>query len=464
LTKEEEVLEPADGQMVRIYHCGPTVYKRPHLGNMRRFLFADFLRRALEANGFKIKEIMNITDVGHLTRDDIDEGEDKLEKEAREKKLSPQDVARRVTEQFLADLDALNIQRANRYPKASDHIAEMVEIIEKLIERGHAYQTDTGVYYDVTSFEGYGKLSGNSLDKIEAGSRVAVRGEKKHPADFALWKIDDPEHLQQWDSPWGRGYPGWHIECSAMSKKYLGDDIDIHTGGEDNKFPHHENEIAQSEGAGDEPFVRIWMHNAHLVLGEAKLAKSEGEQLTLDTLRERGYSPIAYRLLVFASHYRSKMNFSWSAMDEAAALLDSLKQLMRILKDAGADNEEASYEEEIVNGWRSALGKDLNTPEALAVLIKYMHWANSHLSKSNEEAGLIWATLMEMDKVLGVMEIMVKELSEETVPADIQALADKRIKARAERNFDEADRLRGEIEAKGYVLEDTDQGARVIRK
>ena len=286
LTKKVETFTalPAGRQAasgtVQMYNCGPTVYRRQHIGNMRRFLFADFLRRALEFSGLAVREVTNITDVGHLTQDDIDAGEDKLEAAAREAKISPQDIARQQTKLFFDDLAALTIQQAWKYPRASEHITEMQQLISQLIERGHAYVTTTGVYFDVRSFPAYGALSGNTLDAIESGSRVAVREEKKHPADFALWKINDPEHLQQWDSPWGRGYPGWHIECSAMSLAYLTSPIDIHTGGQDNRFPHHENEIAQSEGATGQPFVRFWMHNAFLNLKGAKLAKRGGKQIT----------------------------------------------------------------------------------------------------------------------------------------------------------------------------------------
>ena len=235
LTRQVEPLNLKDPGKVRMYHCGPTVYKRQHIGNMRRYLFADFLRRALELLGYEVREITNITDVGHLTQDELDAGEDKLEVEAKRQKKTPKEIADAQIKLFEQDLQLLNIQPSHKYPRASEHIQQMQNIIGKLIEKGLAYETESGVYFDVTKFSNYGELSGNTLDKVEAGARVEVREEKRHPADFSLWKTDDPEHVQQWDSPWGRGYPGWHIECSAMSMEYLGTDIDIHKGGEDNK-------------------------------------------------------------------------------------------------------------------------------------------------------------------------------------------------------------------------------------
>lgn len=453
LTKKVEPFEPKEPGKVRIYNCGPTVYKRQHIGNMRRFLFADFLRRSLELFGYEVRDITNITDVGHLTQDDIDAGEDKLEKAARAEKISPQDIAKRQTELFFDDLKALNIEAAHLYPRATAHITDMLELIQQLIKNGHAYRTTSGVYFDVTTFPDYGKLSGNTLEKIESGARIQVREEKKHPFDFALWKLNDSGHLQQWDSPWGKGYPGWHIECSAMSLKYLDSEIDIHTGGEDNRFPHHENEIAQSEGATGKLFVKLWMHNRHLMLGGAKLSKREGEQITLDTIREKGFSPLALRLLVFGSHYRKPLEFSWESLTAAQTNLEMIKGLIRRLPPSPQAGRRDG--DEVLKKFTTALADDLNTPEALAVFLGYVHEVNK--GEADGDA------LLEMDKVLGIVGPLQQEIEAETIPEEIKKLAQAREEARKNKQFEEADRLRGEIEVKGYKLEDTSSGPRVIK-
>ncbi len=464
LTKKIADFLPKDKGKVRIYNCGPTVYKRQHLGNMRRFLFSDFLRRSLEYLGYEVRDITNITDVGHLTQADIDAGEDKLEKEAARRKKTPQEIAAEQTKLFFADRAALNIKPAHTYPRASRHIAQMQELIQKLLERRHAYQTASGVYFDVQSFPQYGRLSGNKLEDIIAGKRIEVRGEKKHPADFALWKTDDPKHLQQWDSPWGRGYPGWHIECSAMSLEYLGSDIDIHTGGEDNIFPHHENEIAQSEGATGEKFVRHWMHNRHLQLKGAKLAKSEGRQLTLDSLRERKFSPFAFRLLVFGTHYRNQLEFSWEALAVAAEHVAAVKQLLRQLLVHQTDDT-GVIDEETILLFKRALASDLNTPKALAVFLQYVKNANKLLAKTPapQPMASIAPTLASMDKVMGMVGSLENEARNETIPPEIRQLAEQREQARRESNFEAADSLRLKLEAKGFTIEDTASGPRIIK-
>lgn len=468
LTKRLEPLDPKEPGKVRIYNCGPTVYKRQHLGNLRRYLFSDFLRRTLEFLGYEVREITNITDVGHLTQDDIDAGEDKLEMEAKKQKTTPRYIAEQQIKLFEQDLKALNIGLAHKYPRASAHIKQMQDIIATLIEKGHAYRTPSGVYFDTTTFKDYGKLSGNTLDAIEVGARIEVREDKKHPADFALWKTDDPKHLQQWDSPWGHGYPGWHIECSAMALEYLGPDIDIHTGGEDNRFPHHENEIAQSEAATGEPFVRTWMHNRHLLFSGEKLAKREGEQLTLDTLKERGYSALAFRLLVFGSHYRSPMDFSWEAMHQAQENLKAIEQLLRRIHEGTprvasleeAEAGETEPVERVKERFSTALMDDLNTPTALAVVMDFLRDANKTLDESGDTASLL-PTLHELDRVLGIIGPLEVHIASETIPAKIQELADAREQARSKKQFEKADELRQEIEMRGYVLEDTSSGPRL---
>ncbi len=462
LTRRVERLATIQPGSVKIYHCGPTVYKRPHLGNMRRFLFADFLGRTLKYLGYSVFQVINITDVGHLTQDDIDEGQDKLELEAGRQKKTPQEIAQVVTAQYMVDREALNIEPADVNPRATDHIKEMQAIISKLLASGKAYQTTSGVYFDVQAFPKYGVLSGNTLVNMAAGKRVKVRAEKKHPADFALWKTDDKSHLQQWDSPWGRGYPGWHIECSAMSMKYLGETLDIHTGGEDNRFPHHENEIAQSEATTGKPLANLWLHNGFLKMGENKLAKREGEQLTVDSIVKHNFSPLAFRLLVFGSHYRQPLNFTWEGMAAAQENLNSFTQLMRQLDEHGATLN-AKPDEKIIKGFTEALADDLNTPAALAILYEYRHKVNEQLLALDKNAASeVLATLLMMDRVLGILGLLHKSAVSASVPASIQDLVNQREVARSREDFAEADRLRVLIESHNYIVEDTPSGPRVI--
>ncbi|MDP3997634.1 MAG: cysteine--tRNA ligase [Candidatus Andersenbacteria bacterium] len=465
LTREREKFKPRDAGKVRIYNCGPTVYKRQHLGNMRRFLFADFLRRSLEFFGYEVREITNITDVGHLTQDEIDAGEDKLSKEAKLEKVTPQILAEREIENFTADLAALNIQPAHKYPRATAHIKQMRDLIAALLGKKTAYITSSGVYFDVHAFPAYGRLSGNTVADLEAGKRVDVREEKKHPADFVLW-IFDKKARQKWDSPWGVGYPGWHIECSAMSMEYLGTDIDIHTGGEDNKFPHHENEIAQSEGATGRTFARYWLHNSHLQMDGKKLAKREGEQLTLDTLREKGYDPLAFRLFVFGSHYRTKLNFTWEALGAAQEMLNAIKHTLQRLADAGAlDDKKEKSQAKVMDDFGKALADDLNTPEALAVWRQYLTQVNKMIDEREpvEHLATAYHALVEMGKVVGVIKPLLKTLKQE-VPDMVSALIVERNLARERRDFKESDRLRLEIEKMGYMVEDTPAGTKARRQ
>ncbi|MCE9643466.1 MAG: cysteine--tRNA ligase [Candidatus Andersenbacteria bacterium] len=458
-TREQEELKPISAtDTVTIYNCGPTVYKRQHIGNMRRFLNADFLRRTLLLLGYQIHDVTNITDVGHLTQDEIDEGEDKLEKEAKAQQKTPQDIAKYQTELFFQDIDALNIQHTDQYPRASEHIQSMITLIETLLANKHAYITSSGVYFDISTFPDYGKLSGNDIKNIDAGHRVEVRNEKKHPQDFALWMIDDT-HLQLWDSPWGKGYPGWHIECSAMSMEELGETIDIHTGGEDNRFPHHENEIAQSEGATGKPFVNIWMHNRHLMLAGKKMAKREGEVITIDTLKEKNYSPLAFRLLVFAHHYRSPIDFSWELLDEFQGHVESIKKVLARLPLSNWKKGGLAPSEFV-----SALQYDLNTSKAFAIFLETIKELNKALDANNTKlASQLSSQLLNMDSVIGILEPLQKETMTQTIPDPITALAQDREEAKKAKNYMRADALRQEIAQQGYRIEDTPQGPRIVR-
>jgi cysteinyl-tRNA synthetase len=465
-TKDVQTLTPLSGtNIVTIYNCGPTVYKRQHIGNMRRFLAADFLKRTLELLGYEVHDITNITDVGHLTQDEIDEGEDKLEKEAKATSRTPQDIAKEQTELFFQDIDALNIQRSTQYPKASSHVAEMISLIETLLAKGHAYIAKSGVYYDVASFPAYGALSGNTVAALDAGHRIENKSDKKNPADFALWMIDDT-HLQLWDSPWGKGYPGWHIECSAMSMKYLGESLDIHTGGEDNRFPHHENEIAQSEGATEKEFAQIWMHNRHLLLDGKKMAKREGEIITVDTLRERGYSPLAFRLLAFAHHYRTPIDFSWELLDEYQGHIKSIEQLLirtshPLSRPIG---EEAIKANNVLQEFTNALKDDLNTSQAFAIFLKTIRELNRNLDEHKNEiviAPLVLA-LEKMDRVIGVFDMLTKKAYE--IPLTIIRLADEREQSKIAKNYTKADSLRAKIEEAGFSIQDTPEGPKITKK
>jgi len=462
--REEEFISSVPGK-VQLYHCGPTVYKRQHLGNMRRFLFADFLRRSFEFLGYEVREVMNITDVGHLTQDEIDAGEDKMTMAARAGKTKPLDIAEREIHQFHKDLATLNIQPAHKYPRATDHIKDMHDIIDRLLSQDKAYQTPTGIYYDVSSFPAYGALSGNTLEALESGKRVDIRDDKKHPADFALW-IFDSKALQKWDSPWGEGYPGWHIECSAMSAAYLDLPIDIHTGGEDNKFPHHENEIAQSEGASGHTFVKYWMHNAHLNLKGSKLAKSSGTQLTIDEILERDISPLAFRLLVFGTHYRSKQEFSWEALEAANENLNSMKQLMRRLLEVAPAEITSKPDAAVLKSFAQALEHDLSTPNALAVVNGLMTTLNKELDTGLDAktAKTAWSTLLALDAVLGIFAPLLGQLNVDSIPAELQLLANNREQARQNKDFALADELRDRIILAGYDIEDAAGGPRLVKR
>ncbi|MCC6407636.1 MAG: cysteine--tRNA ligase [Planctomycetes bacterium] len=464
LSKTKEPFRSLEPGVVRMYNCGPTVYNRPHVGNYRAFLFADTLRRWLEYCGFRVEQVMNITDVGHLT-DDADDGEDKLEKQARKEKLDPWQISRKVAEQFFADLRALGVRPAKVYPKASEHIPEMVEIIEGLIAKGHAYAVGGDVYFDVKSFPSYGKLSGNRVEDLEAGSRIAVREEKRNPEDFALWK-SDPAHIMKWATRFGPdGFPGWHIECSAMARKHLGDRLDIHTGGEDNIFPHHECEIAQSESFTGKPFATYWMHSKFLQVDGGKMSKSLGNVYTLDDIAAKGYTPRQLRFALIRGHYRAPLNFTWEAMKDAASSLENLDDLVARLRRAAKGDGAASAPNagsELVEAARTEFEKhlndDLNVAPALAPLFGLRAHALSG-AFGVEAAGRALAFLTRANEVLGVIEI-----EEQLLDAKIDALIQERQAARRSKDFLRADEIRKLLESQGIVLEDSPKGVIWRRK
>jgi cysteinyl-tRNA synthetase len=452
LTRELVEIVPADGETVKVYSCGPTVYRYIHIGNMRSFMLGDLIRRALRFEGRDVRWIMNITDVGHMTDDVTDTGRDKMELAEADEGLSAIEIAEKYTAAFLEDSDLVGIERADLYPRATDHIDEMLHIIEQLIDKGHAYEVDGTVYYDVTTFPGYGKLSGNTLDQLRAGHRqeVAVDPAKRHPEDFALWKKAGPNRALRWPSPWGDGYPGWHIECSAMSMKHLGERFDVHTGGNDNKFPHHEDEIAQSEGAVGHPVVSVWVHGGFLQMSKVKMAKSAGNILRVVDLAEQGVDPLAYRLLCFGTQYRSEMDFSWEALEGQDRRLADLRRRMAEWGGAAASLSPAA--EALDARFRGAVADDLAMPRAVVVM--------NEVVASDLPPDERYALLASWDRVLGLdLERAAREGFEPT--AEMLVLVAERDAARAARDYARSDELRDRLQAMGLEVMDTPDGTTV---
>ena len=450
LTKKKELFKTIEPQKVKMYSCGPTVYKDATIGNMRTNLFQDTLRRVLEYNGYEVKQVMNITDVGHLVSD-ADEGEDKMLKSAREEHKAPMEIAEHYTKLFFKDLDRLNIEIPEVICKATDHIKEMLEMVQKIMERGYAYETSTAIYFDVSKLDEYGILSGIKLDEQKSGARVEVDPEKKHPYDFALWIKAPENHLMKWDSPWGPSYPGWHIECSAMSTKYLGEEFDIHTGGIDLIPTHHENEIAQNKGACGKIPAHYWMHGEYLLINGGKMSKSLGNVYLLDDIVNRGYDPLVYRLFNFSCHYKGKLNFTWEGIESASVALNRLREgYQKHL--AGNANISDDVIAEIENKFHQAINDDLNMPLAMSAVWE----AVKYQDKSPKMAKL----LEKFDTVLGVK---ITEKKEEEIPQEILDLVEQRKIARQDKNWTESDRLRDLITEKGYSVKDTKDGVEVSK-
>lgn len=454
LSRSKEEFIPIKPGKAGMYSCGPTVYNYAHIGNMRTYVFMDVLRRTLEAYGYKVKSVMNITDVGHLTSD-ADEGEDKMARAAQEQKKTPWEIAQYYTDVFFKDLQALNIKRPNLTPKATEHIKEMLDFVQALAARGYGYETDDGIYFDISKFPDYGKLSGNDLEAQLAGARVEVNQQKRHPADFALWKKAPKEHIMQWESPWGMGYPGWHIECSAMSRKYLGDTFDLHTGGVDHIPVHHENEIAQSEALLGHPAVHYWMHGEFMMVDGGKMSKSLGNTYTISDLISRGYAPLAFRYLCLNAHYRSKLNFTWEAMSGAQVSYIRLLEGAYRHKNAPSSPQAALLAQDAWEQFLEAAGDDLNIPKALGVA-----WT---LIRSNIKSADIYDALLKMDGILGLnlAQYEPEQQQDEPLPAEIAQLAEERQKARANKDWALSDSLREELRAKGYEAVDSKEGQRI---
>jgi cysteinyl-tRNA synthetase len=454
LGRAEQVFTPRSPEQVGLYTCGPTVYSFAHIGNLRTYVFEDILKRVLMLNGYSVNHVMNVTDVGHLTGDG-DSGQDKMELSAKAQQKSAWEIAQEYTDAFFADLKALNIIPATHILYATKTIDWQIELIKKLENNGFTYRTSDGIYFDIQKFPRYGQLSGQSLEEKKAGARVEENAEKHHPSDFALWKFSQPdEHRQmEWPSPWGVGFPGWHIECSAMAMHELGEQFDIHCGGIDHVAVHHENEIAQSEAAtGVSPFVQYWMHGEFLVLPDARMGKSEGNAILLSSLHERSIHPLAYRYLLLQSHYRSPLSFTWTSLEAAQR---GLQQLWRTIDTLGALATEPVVPTED-RDLLAAFNSDLNTAKALGLL--------SNLLQSNDipaarKLGIArWA-----DHVLGLGltpdSPLRPHLITGDIPADVQTLIDQRAAARLEKNWAESDRLRQAIERAGFQVNDTPSGS-----
>jgi cysteinyl-tRNA synthetase len=448
MTREKRVFEPLQQGRMSFYSCGPTVYHYAHLGNLRTYVFNDVLKRVFRHAGYHVEHVMNITDVGHLTSDG-DDGDDKMEKGSAREGKSAWEIATFYTAAFERDLRALNIIPPDRWCKATDHIAEQIAQVQAIVDAGYGYVIDDGVYFDTAKLPDYGKLARLKLEEQEAGARVAVADGKKNPADFALWKFTPKGEKRQmeWDSPWGRGFPGWHIECSAMAAKYLGDEFDIHTGGIDHIPVHHTNEIAQAEACGL-PFARYWMHGAFLVAKDKeKMAKSSGDFLTLALLEEKGYSPLAYRYFCLGTHYRKELMFSWEAIAGAQQSLDSLRNkvyLAREGKTANTGGDPSAY----VQQFSDAIRDDLNMPKALAVLWDALGDATLADIEKHSLA-------LRFDTVLG-LELM--HVGEEKISFEVDAILVKREEARSKKDWAAADKFRDEIANLGYEVRDTPAG------
>ncbi len=448
LTKQKEMFKPENGNEVRMYSCGPTVYKDATIGNMRTNIFQDVLRRVLKYNGYKLKHVMNITDVGHLVSD-ADEGEDKMIKSAKEMHKDPKEIAEYYTKLFFEDLKALNIETPEIVCKATDHIKEMIEYVKRLIDNGYAYETSTAIYFDVSKLDKYGILSGIDVRNQKAGARVEVDPEKRNPYDFAVWIKAPKNHLMKWESPWGLSYPGWHIECSAMGQKYLGETFDIHTGGIDLIPTHHENEIAQSKGAYGKIPARYWMHGEYLLINGGKMSKSLGNVYLLNDIIKRGYDPLVYRMFTYTGSYRNKINFTWEGIEANSKALIKLREGYQKHLNGG-ENVSCEIINEFEEKFHKAINDDLNIPLAMGIV-----WdAIKYEKKSPDIAKL----LKRFDTILAI-DIDRKTIQEENdVPKEIIELAEKRNQARINKDWAESDKLRDEILSKGYMIKDTKEG------
>ncbi|MFH0846208.1 MAG: cysteine--tRNA ligase [Patescibacteria group bacterium] len=464
LGREKQEFKPLKDGQVSFYYCGPTVYKEQHIGNLRGNLMADLIRRSLGYLGYEVNFVSNYTDVGHLTSD-ADGGEDKVSKQAKLEQKTPEEIISKAIEIYEQDSTELNILPPTLRCRATDYISEMIDMIRVLTDKGFTYKTDLAIYFDISKANNYTQLSGQNLDELRSGAGTGDIEDpnKKNPSDFAVWFFKVGEHentLQTWDSPWGEGFPGWHIECSAMAKKNLGDTIDIHMGGIEHVPTHHTNEIAQSESANEVKFTNYWMHNEHLGMDGTKMSKSLGNVVLVKDVKEKGFNPLALRYFFLQAHYRSKQNFTWEALESAQK---GYKNLLNSLSSLGENVGKIS--EDFKTQLKERLGDDFNIPQALALVSEVL---KSDLSNEDK-----LATILDFDKVLG-LDLKKNSLSLqgtkqfslniEELPQEIQDLISQRNQARENKDWAESDRLRDEIEEKGYEIKDTNEGIRVIKK
>ncbi|MFY9296278.1 MAG: cysteine--tRNA ligase [Caldicoprobacterales bacterium] len=455
MTRKKEEFVPLHDNEVRMYCCGPTVYNYFHIGNARPFIIFDTFRRYLEYKGYKVTFVQNFTDI-----------DDKMIQKANEEGITVPELAERFIEEYFKDADALGIKRATYHPKATEHIEDIIKFIEKLIEKGYAYEVDGDVYFDTTAYEDYGKLSKQNLEELEAGARIQPGEKKRNPMDFALWKAQKPDE-PAWDSPWGKGRPGWHIECSVMSTKYLGETIDIHAGGQDLTFPHHENEIAQTEAVTGKPFARYWLHNGYINVDNRKMSKSLGNFFTVRDI-SREYDLEVVRFFMLSAHYRNPVNFSHELLDQAKSALErlynaknNLEHLLRETEDRQLSSKEQELYDEMdgyIKKFEEAMDDDINTADALAVIFDLVRDANTHLSGESSKK-LVQKIYDVFNALTGILGIAQKE-QEKTLDEEIEALIEKRQQARAAKDWATADKIRDDLRKRGIILEDTPTGVR----
>ena len=457
LTRKKEEFIPIDKEKkkVKIYTCGPTVYNYAHIGNLRAYIFMDTLRKVLEYNGYTVEQVMNITDVGHMTSD-ADEGEDKMEKSAKALNKSVYEIAKMYTDAFMKDIKALNIKLPEHVVKATEHIKDMEEYVDEILKNGYAYKTSKGIYFDTSKLSSYGELSRIDLKNQLAGARVEVDKEKKNPLDFAIWIKAPKEHIMKWDSKYGLCYPGWHLECSALSRKYLGETFDIHTGGVDHIPIHHENEIAQSKGATGKIPARFWCHVEFLLIDNGKMSKSLGNIYTLEDLQKQGISPLTYRFFSYSSHYRNKLNFTWEAIRSAENSLNKLRDQIDLHKF----EKNNPIEKEVLDDYRKkfldAINEDLNMPVAISIIFD--------IAKQKEKSNDYYELVKEFDKVLSLdldKTSKMKENKLEEIPKEVIELMNERKQARDNKDYSLSDILRDKIKEKGYIVIDSKDGQKI---
>lgn len=460
LTRKKEEFHSIDEKRVRMYSCGPTVYSYAHIGNFRTYIFMDTLRRVLKYNGYELKHVMNITDVGHL-ESDADEGEDKMEKAARKEKKDPYEIANFYTKIFLKDMEKLNIDKPEIITKATENISQMIDYVKEIIKNGYAYETSKGIYFDISKLDKYPVLSNRKLDDQIAGARVDVEPEKKNPYDFALWIKAPENHIMKWESPWGLSYPGWHLECSTMGRRFLGEEFDIHTGGVDHIPTHHENEIAQSKGATGKIPAHVWMHCEYLQVDGGKMSKSLGNTYTISQLQEKGISPLAFKLFCFTAHYRNKLNFTFEGAYGAQKALERLYDSY-VKNVNGADDVEEDVIKEYEEKFLSYINDDMNMPGAMSVV-----W---DIARNTKKSAKFANLLLKFDEVLGLdmknaekYLVKFKQNDSEELPAEIKKLVEERKNARAEKNWAKSDEIRDKIISLGYSIKDTKDGI-IVKK